>query len=156
LSRRAFLEFLCLALYTVDANSTFRLMAHRGPMSQAFKNTLIILGILCVALGVIGVFIPLLPTTPFLLAAAFCFNKASPSLLNWLFSTPFLGKYIADYKNGRGIPFRVKASTIGLLWVSIVSSALLVTGATWTRILLFLIACAVSIHIMRLPTKERE
>ncbi len=123
-------------------------------MSVFYKNTLIVLGMTCVALGSLGVFVPLLPTTPFLLLAAFCFGKASPKMASWLLNTPVLGKYIDDYRQKKGLPLLTKISTLLLLWISIISSAIFATDTAWVRLLLIFVASAVSFHIFRLPTKK--
>ncbi len=71
-----------------------------------------IAGIACVALGVIGILVPLLPTTPFLLLAAFCFDRGSPKLHNWLVSHAHLGPIINDWHNHGAVPTNAKAVAV--------------------------------------------
>ncbi len=117
---------------------------------------LIIAGSVSVALGVLGIFLPILPTTPFLLLAAACYAKSSDKLYNKLLNNKYLGKYIRNYRERRGIPKKTKIITISFLWLSILFSAFTATTLLWLRILLFVIAIAVTAHILKLKTLERD
>jgi|GEM_PF-303305 len=108
-------------------------------------------GSVCVGIGVVGVVVPLLPTTPFLLLAAFCYSRGSPVLRRWLLSNRVCGEYLRSYIEGRGFPYRVKAFTLALLWGSILITSVRVTGSLWVRVLLLGVAAGVSIHILSLP-----
>lgn len=83
------------------------------------KTLLIIVGTIAVLLGLAGIFLPLLPTTPFLLLASACFMRSSPRLHRKLLETPCLGIHIRNYEEGRGIAPRAKAIAIVTLWVSL-------------------------------------
>ena len=87
------------------------------------KFFLIFAGFLFTALGVIGIFLPLLPTTPFLLLAAAAFFRSSEKYYRWLLDNKYLGKYIKNYREKRGIPSRAKITALILLWISIGYSA---------------------------------
>lgn len=113
-------------------------------------------GAMALGLGVLGVFLPLLPTTPFLLLAAACFARSSRRFHDWLLGHRVLGRYIRDYREGRGMPLRAKIVALALLWGSIGSSALLVVELLWVRLLLAAIAVAVTVHLVRLPTSTRR
>lgn len=78
-----------------------------------------VIGCLAVALGVLGIFLPLLPTTPFLLLASACFARGSTRLHAWLLSTRPFGQYLRDYEAGKGIPLRAKIVALTLMWVSL-------------------------------------
>jgi len=113
----------------------------------------IISGSIALGLGVLGIFLPLLPTVPFLLLAASCYVKGSPSLYNWLMEHPYLGKIIRDYKENKTIPLQTKIVTLLLLWLSI-GISIFIVSILWIRILLLLIATAVSIHILLFKTNK--
>ena len=131
-------------------------MANRGVAPGRLKRyALIAAGSVCVALGAIGVVLPLLPTTPFLLLAAACYIRSSPRFYHWLISNRVLGAYIRDYLSGAGIPVRAKVITIGLLWLAIGSSAVFFVEVTWVRVLLLLIAIGVSAHIISIRPSPR-
>lgn len=116
------------------------------------RVVLIAVGSLSAALGLIGVFIPVLPTTPLLLVAAACFSRSSPAAYRWLLDSPILGVYLRNYREGRGLPVPAKVLIIGLLWITIGYSALHVVPHAPVKVLLLLIALAVSIHIVRRPS----
>jgi uncharacterized protein len=120
------------------------------------KAILIFAGTVCVGLGVLGMFLPLLPTTVFLLMAAYCYSKSSEKFHNWLLTNKLCGKYISNYKSGRGISTRQKISTILVLWASIGFSIWLLEARLWLALLLAAVALGVSIHILWLRTYRRE
>jgi len=112
------------------------------------------IGWLSVALGVIGIFLPVLPTTPFLLLAAACFARSSPRFYHWLVDHPRLGPWIRDYLEGNGIPLKGKVYAIGLMWLSIGFSCWLVPSM-WARGFMLLSATGVTIYILRQKTLRR-
>lgn len=129
-------------------------MAARPHRSLMIRLLLLTVGWLSVGLGVLGIFLPVLPTTPFLLLAAACFMRSSQRFYRWLTHHRHLGPWIRDYLNGQGIPRRAKAYAIGLMWLSILLSAYLVP-VPWVRVLLLISASLVSLYILRLPTLPR-
>lgn len=114
-----------------------------------------IAGSIFLGLGIIGIFVPLLPTTPFLLLAAACYARGSRRLHAWLMSRPRLGEYIRRYREGKGIPLAVKVWTVGLLWLTIGYSAVVVVKSSMLRVVLFVIALGVTVHIITRPTSKR-
>jgi uncharacterized membrane protein YbaN (DUF454 family) len=100
----------------------------------------------------VGVFLPLLPTTPFLLLAAACYARGSDRFYNWLLGNKWFGSYIRNYREGKGIPLRVKMLTISLLWATIGYSTAFVVTALPLRIILLLIAVGVTTHILLMKT----
>lgn len=120
--------------------------------SKLIRLLLIITGTISVILGLIGIFLPLLPTTPFLLLAAFCYAKSSDRFYNWLITNRFCGQYIRNNKDGRGMKLGHKLFTIALLWITIGYSSLVLLSNAWVKIMLLLIAVAVTIHLIVLKT----
>ena len=90
-------------------------------------------GLGCTALGVLGIFLPLLPTVPLLLLAAACFTRGSERFHNWLLDHPHLGPMIRGYLDGQGMPLRAKIIAIGLIWVTIPVSVLFFIPLFWIR-----------------------
>lgn len=119
------------------------------------KTVLIITGALSLGLGVTGMFLPVLPTTPFLLLTAWCWMKGSPRLHAWLMSRPKFGPYIRDFQEHKAIPVRVKAVSVTTLWLTIGLSIALV-HPLWLRILLAVIATGVTVHILSFKTKRQD
>jgi len=125
-------------------------------MKQSTQYFNIIFGSLCVVLGVIGIIVPILPTTPFLLLAAYFFAKSSQRFLDWLLTNRLFGCYIDNYRSGRGIPLLQKVLTITSLWLTIGVSALFFVQSWWVRGLLLVIALGVSLHLVRVKTYKEE
>jgi uncharacterized membrane protein YbaN (DUF454 family) len=122
-------------------------------ISEKIKSTIFtVFGTIFLIIGAIGVFIPILPTTPFLLLAAACYLRGSERLHRWLIYNRVFGEFIRNYTEGRGIKQRQKIYTISFLWLMIIFSVIYVLKNPLFRILLFLIAMVVSIHIIMLPT----
>jgi uncharacterized membrane protein YbaN (DUF454 family) len=119
-----------------------------------FKPFLAVFGIIFVGLGIIGIFLPVLPTTPFLLLAAALFARSSDKLYNRLLNSKYLGKYIRDFRENRSVPLRVKIISVTLLWLTMSYSALFAVRVLWLKILLFIVAVAVTIHILSFKTKK--
>ncbi|WP_339528636.1 YbaN family protein [Pseudomonas mucidolens] len=126
-----------------------------GKHSPIVRYALLAIGWLSVVLGVIGIFLPVLPTTPFLLLAAACFARSSPRFYAWLVQHPRLGPWIRDYLDGNGIPLKGKAYAIGLMWLSIGVSCYLVP-LPWARAFMLISAVLVTIYILRQKTLPRR
>jgi uncharacterized membrane protein YbaN (DUF454 family) len=126
---------------------------HRLPRALPLwlRYTLLAVGWLSVILGVIGIFLPVLPTTPFLLLAAACFARSSPRFYAWLVEHPRLGPWIRDYLEGNGIPLKGKIYTLLLMWGSILF-ACWVVPLPWARLGMLTSATLVSIYILRQKT----
>jgi uncharacterized membrane protein YbaN (DUF454 family) len=120
------------------------------------KLTLIACGSLAVALGVVGIFVPLMPTTVFLLLAAACYARSSEHFYRKLVNSRWLGGYIRNSREGRGMSRREKTSTLVLLWIGIGASAIWSVDAWWLRGLLLLIAVAVTVHVARIKVAVPE
>lgn len=112
------------------------------------------LGTLCMALGIIGIFIPLLPTTPFLLLAAALYFRGSPRMYNWLLSHKKLGPYIRHFREERSIPLRAKILSVSLLWITSLHCILFLLPAYWMKGLLGIIAIGVTCYLLSFKTKR--
>src|SRR5688500_18114744 len=119
-------------------------------MKTAVRMLFVFLGSVCLVLAVIGLFLPIMPTVPFLLLASACYMRGSRRLHAWLLNEPHFGHYIRDYEAGRGIPARAKAFGIGMLWISILVSAYFF-APPWLRWVMIAVAVAVTIYLLRLP-----
>ena len=120
--------------------------------SQVKKWTLIVAGTICVCLGVAGIFLPLLPTTPFLLLAAVCYAGSSPRFYHWLMNNRWFGRYIKNYREGKGLTLTTKIVSLASLWITIGYSAIIVVPWLAAKLALFGIALGVTAHILRRPT----
>lgn len=117
------------------------------------KYLLIIAGSLSLGLGIIGIFIPVLPTTPFLLLSSFCYIRSSNKLYTWLIKHRIFGVYIYNYITYRAVKRNTKFGALIFLWLSLTSSILIINKLP-IIILLVIIGIAVSTHILSLKTLE--
>lgn len=113
----------------------------------------IILGTISLILGILGIFLPLLPTTPFLLLTAFLYMRSSTRCYNWLMNQKYLGSYIRNYSEHKVIPLRAKIITLILLWGSIIYCAGFIVPNLIVKILLILIAIGVTWHVLSFKSK---
>lgn len=132
-----------------EQTPSFKKRPIRNPVVKAL---LIGLGWLSVVLGFIGIFLPVLPTTPFLLLAAACFVRTSPRFYQWLVSHPRMGKYLVYYLDGKGMPLRAKIYTLILMWSMLLLTAFVLVNRPMLHYLLPAIGVCVSIYILRIPT----
>jgi len=109
-----------------------------------------------VGLGTVGIFLPLIPTTPFLLLAAACFGRSSDRFYNWLITHRWFGSYIRNYREYKAITLRTKIVTIALLWISLGYTGIGVVSALWVRILLLLTGVGVTWHVLSWKTLQGD
>lgn len=119
------------------------------------KYILIISGSISLFLGVVAAFVPLLPTTPFLILSLYCYLKSSKRLYEWLLGHRIFGRYLYNYVTYRAIEKKTKIYTIVFFWISLIVSMLLFMNL-YICILLTLIGIAVSIHVGSLKTIEKQ
>ena len=124
--------------------------------NKFFIYLLIFAGTIFLGLGIIGIFLPILPTTPFLLLAAACYARSSKRFYDWLMNNKWFGTYIKNYREGRGVPLKVKVFTISLLWITILASVFFVISNFWIEIILIIIAIGVTIHILTIGTYKKK
>ncbi len=124
-----------------------------GFITEKIKRILFIsLGTIFLGIGSIGVILPILPTTPFLLLSAACYIRGSPRIYQWLISNRVFGEFIGNYVKGKGIKRRQKWIAIFSTWLMISVTIIFFLDEVLLRILLLVIAGAVSTHILSLPT----
>lgn len=124
-------------------------------MNRPLKWLLKGIGVVAVVLAVLGAFLPLLPTTPFLLLASACFARSSVRAHNWLRTNPLFGTYLRDWEDGRGLPLRGKVAILLFMWGSMGYSMTRVAHLPALVALLVLIGLGVSIFLLRfVPTKR--
>jgi len=119
--------------------------------ARLMKAVLVAGGSLFAALGVVGIFLPLVPTTVFLLLAAACYARSSDRFYRRLMNSRWLGPYIRNHREGRGMTRRQKTVTLLMLWAGIGATIIWSVEAFWLRALLAGIALAVTLHVARLP-----
>lgn len=117
--------------------------------------SLLTAGTVFVGLGILGMFLPLLPTTVFFLMAAWCYARSSKKLYDWLHHNKYFGKYLKNYREGRGISLASKISTVIILWSGI-GYSIVVTESLIIHLVLLAIAIGVTLHIILIPTHKPE
>ncbi|MDD2565123.1 MAG: DUF454 family protein [Salinivirgaceae bacterium] len=108
----------------------------------------IIFGIVCTLVGIIGIFVPLLPTTPLLLAAVYFFSHSSPVLQRIITQNRFLNSYINPYIRKLPIPMRIRIRTIIILWLTLLISSYFMRNQGWGLILMGIVGVGVTIHVL--------
>lgn len=110
-----------------------------------------VVGTLALFLAILGIFLPLLPTTPFLLLASACYLRGSERAHRWLMNNQVLGPYLSNIQAGRGIPMRSKIVALALMWASLALSAWYMP-IPWLRVLLLIPGIGVTIYLLRMKT----
>ena len=116
------------------------------------KYLLIILGSISLALGVIGIFLPLLPTTPLLLLAAALYVRSSEKLYLWLIHQKYLGSYIRNFREHKAIPLRAKIVSVSMVWITLTYCAISISEQIWIKAMFILLAIGISVHILSYKT----
>jgi uncharacterized membrane protein YbaN (DUF454 family) len=122
--------------------------------NKILRIVLLSIGLCATALGILGIFLPLLPTVPLLLLAAACFARSSEHFHSWLLEHPQLGPMLNSFLDGQGIPLRAKITAISLIWISIPVSALFFLDQLWLKVFLIALGLCVTIYLLRLPLCE--
>jgi len=119
------------------------------------KKLIAFFGLISLGLGILGAFLPILPTTPFVLLAAALFAKSSERLHRYLLQHKVFGQIIRDYNENKSITLHAKIISVSTMWASILYAVIFVaSGKIWLQVLLLCIAVGVSIHILRFKTKK--
>ena len=127
-------------------------MKFKGNINNRYlRNIIFAIGFFATGLAVIGIFLPLVPTVPLLLLATACFARSSERFHDWLINHRKLGPMIQGYLSGQGIPLRAKITAIGLIWLAIPISVLVVQPL-WLKSLLIIIGLCVTLYLLSLET----
>ena len=113
-------------------------------------------GVACIALGMAGLVLPVLPTTPFILLAALCFARASPKLHRWLLGSRTFGPMIHEWQRHRAIPWRTKLTAIALMSVTMAASIVLFVRPWPLQLALSVLGLILAIWLYRIPSRDRR
>ena len=119
------------------------------------KTPCIVIGTISLGLGILGIFLPLLPTTPFQLLTAALYFRGSPRLYQRLLDHRHLGPYIRNYRENKAIPLRAKVISLLLMWGTMLYCIFFLIPLVWVKILMFLIAAGVTYHILSFKTLKK-
>ena len=123
-------------------------------MNRAARAALFAAGILCVALGIVGMFLPVLPTTPFILLAAACFARSSERFYRWLMEHRAFGPLVREWRTHRSIPYRTKLVAIALMSASLSVSIVFFVRSAWLQAALALFGLGLAVWLYRIPSRD--
>jgi uncharacterized membrane protein YbaN (DUF454 family) len=130
-------------------------ISYRRKGSGLRRILLNIAGFLAIGLGAVGIFLPLLPTTPFVLLAAGCFASANPKMYKWLVKSKYFGEYIRNFREKKGISTQTRVRALIFLWLTLSLSAVIFRFIhVW--IILGIVGIGVSIHLLTLKGREAD
>jgi uncharacterized membrane protein YbaN (DUF454 family) len=138
---------------TEEASPRQRVRERGSPL---LRGLLLAAGTLCVAVGTLGLFLPLLPTTPFLLLAAACYARASRRLYDRLLANRTFGPLIYEWREHRSIPYRTKIGAIALMGSTLTASILFAVEPLWLKAVLALLGLALALWLYRLPSRPAD
>lgn len=118
------------------------------------KYILTALGLVALGLGILGIFLPVLPTTPFLLLAAALFLRSSRSLYDWLLNHPKLGPYISNFMVHKSIPLKIKIISVSMVWITLLNCAVFVAEHWAFRLFFITLAVGITAHILSYKTMK--
>jgi len=119
------------------------------------KSLYMVCGFIFLGLGIIGIFLPVLPTTPFLLLTSFCFLRSSEKLHGWLLNHKVFGPPVKNYIEHRALRAKTKAVAVATLWLSLGISIVLVPNI-YVDIVLVAVGVFVSIYLLSLKTLRQD
>lgn len=120
------------------------------------KFLFIVFGSISLALGILGIFLPVLPTTPFLLLSAAMFVRGSQRLYDWLMAHKHLGPYIKNFREYKALPLRVKTVSVSMVWATLLYCAIFVAKEWWMSVMFIAIAMGVTVHILSYKTLKKR
>ncbi len=135
----------------IDYSAEMRV--HRNP---ALRWTFRALGLTALAFGVVGAFVPGLPTTVWILVATFFFARSSPRFYNWVLNHPWFGRLVRDFRAGLGVPLWVKVLAIGMIVLFAGTAAIALIGILWVRLLVAAVGLAGIVYLLAQPTRRLD
>lgn len=126
-----------------------------GSLNHAARVAFLVAGILSLGLGIVGMFLPLLPTTPFVLLAAACFARSSDRFYRWLIEHRSFGPIVIEWRTYRSIPYRVKLTAIALMAVSLGTSIVFFVRPAWLQAALAVFGVGLAVWLYRIPSRDR-
>lgn len=125
-------------------------------MMELKKLFYLSLGTTFLGIGAVGIVLPILPTTPFVLVSVFFFGKSSKRAERWVYNNRYFGSYIDNYRTNKGVPLDVKLKSITFLWVMLIISAVFFSSNWYIPIILVIVGIAVTLHIALLKTRSKS
>lgn len=132
--------------------------AHAAPprsRSRLVRVLFNLAGTVALGLGVLGIFLPLLPTTPFVLLAAACYARGSERFHQWLLANRTFGPMVYEWERHRSLPYRTKITAIALMSLTMGISIVFFVRPTWLKIVLALFGVGLAIWMYRIPSRDR-
>ena len=126
--------------------------ANRSISQKMMRGAYIIIGTIALVIGAIGLFLPVVPTTPLVLLAAACYYRGSDRLHTWILSSKWFGETIKNYQAGRGLTRDTKLRAISMMWVMILISAWFFVSSLFVRVAMICVSIGVTVYLVRLPT----
>jgi uncharacterized membrane protein YbaN (DUF454 family) len=123
--------------------------------SPTVRAVLVVAGTGCVGLGVLGLFLPVLPTTPFLLVAAACYARASERFYSWLLNNRTFGPTIREWRRYRSIPYRTKLTAIVMMSLTLSSSIVFFVRNPYLQAALAMLGVTLAVWLYRIPSRDR-
>lgn len=124
--------------------------------SRAVRIALIVAGFIAVGLGIAGIVLPVLPTTPFMLLAAACFARSSPRFHHWLLHHRIFGPTVREWERHRAIPWKTKLWAIGLMSATLAVSIVFFVKLPWLKAALALFGVGLAVWLYRVPSRDRR
>ena len=129
-------------------------MNAKGKLSKTRRGLLTTVGLLSLVAGIVGIFVPIWPTTCFLLLSTACFSRSSDRLYRWMNTNSWFGGHVRQYRETGSVDGRVRILSLVSLWLSLLLSIALVKSSVWLLVAFLAIGVAVSVHLLRLPVQK--
>lgn len=125
-------------------------------MKRALRAAFFAAGLLCLGLGILGLFLPVLPSTPFVLLAAACFARSSQRFYRWLMAHRAFGPLVREWRSHRSIPYRTKLFAIALMAASLSVSIVFFVHPAWLQAALAVFGVGLAVWLYRIPSRDRR